>query len=118
MMVEAMFNNSIEKIQHCEICKTYKPPRSHHCKRCERCFLKYDHHCAFLDICIGFHNYKFFYQFLVTNFITIAYFLLVLALDLVFRKVYPNYLIINFSIAMFLYFIEGAVNLSFIDFTH
>ena len=45
----------------CGICNAAKPPRTHHCSTCKRCFLKMDHHCVWLDNCVGYGNYKFFF---------------------------------------------------------
>lgn len=45
----------------CGICNAPKPPRAHHCSACQRCFLKMDHHCVWLDNCVGYGNYKFFF---------------------------------------------------------
>ena len=45
----------------CGICNSPKPPRTHHCSTCKRCFLKMDHHCVWLDNCVGYKNYKFFF---------------------------------------------------------
>ena len=45
----------------CGICNASKPPRTHHCSTCNRCFLKMDHHCVWLDNCVGYGNYKYFY---------------------------------------------------------
>ncbi|KAI5191717.1 palmitoyltransferase ZDHHC2/15/20 [Nematocida sp. AWRm77] len=48
----------------CTICKTPKPTRSHHCKKCNRCLLLMYKHLDWVDICIGFTNYKFYIVFL------------------------------------------------------
>lgn len=45
----------------CGICNAPKPSRTHHCSTCKRCFLKMDHHCVWLDNCVGYGNYKFFF---------------------------------------------------------
>lgn len=45
----------------CGICNAPKPPRTHHCSTCRHCFLKMDHHCVWLDNCVGFMNYKYFF---------------------------------------------------------
>lgn len=78
---ERLKERSIEKTHSCDICQTYKPPRCHHCSRCGKCYLKMDHHCLFLDTCIGFHNYKFFFQFLIVNIIMILFNLTIVSID-------------------------------------
>lgn len=85
-VVETLQKGSIEKTHTCNICQTYKPPRCHHCYRCNKCFLKRDHHCVFLDVCIGFHNYKFFMQFLISNAIFIIFYITVLSVDNLFGE--------------------------------
>ena len=49
----------------CEVCRVIKPDRAHHCSVCECCVLKMDHHCPWVNNCVGYANYKFFYLFLV-----------------------------------------------------
>lgn len=48
----------------CLKCQVWKPDRAHHCSSCRRCILRMDHHCPWFACCIGFHNQKYFVQFL------------------------------------------------------
>eukprot|EP01135_Chromosphaera_perkinsii_P008603 Nk52_evm45s1401 gene=Nk52_evmTU45s1401 len=48
----------------CAMCKHVKPDRCHHCSMCGCCVLRFDHHCAWVNNCVGFHNYKYFVVFL------------------------------------------------------
>lgn len=45
----------------CGLCNTPKPARCHHCSACKQCFLKMDHHCVWLNACVGYQNYKYFF---------------------------------------------------------
>lgn len=51
--------------RYCLKCSCWKPDRCHHCSSCQQCILRMDHHCPWFATCIGFHNQKFFLQFLV-----------------------------------------------------
>lgn len=55
----------------CSHCQNFKPPRAHHCRECGRCVLKMDHHCPWVLNCIGFYNYKVFFNMLIYGDITI-----------------------------------------------
>lgn len=57
--------NGTTTIRWCKKCKKIKPPFTHHCHVCNRCILKMDHHCPWMSGCIGFHNYRFFFLFLL-----------------------------------------------------
>ena len=95
---EKLKESSIEKTNSCNIRQTYKPPRCHHCSRCERCYLKMDHHCLFLDSCIGFHNYKFFFQFLIVNILMIIYNLVIVSIEIYVNKNFKSEVLVNFIV--------------------
>lgn len=56
-------------LRYCQICRAYKPDRTHHCSVCQRCILKMDHHCVFVNNCISFYNHKFFISFVTYAFL-------------------------------------------------
>ncbi|CAN1238218.1 Probable protein S-acyltransferase 15 [Linum grandiflorum] len=46
----------------CDKCSKYKPPRAHHCRVCRVCVLRMDHHCLWINNCVGYWNYKAFFN--------------------------------------------------------
>ncbi|KAI7861874.1 DHHC palmitoyltransferase-domain-containing protein [Spinellus fusiger] len=51
--------------QWCDVCRVWKPDRTHHCRVCDRCVLKMDHHCPWVNGCVGLENYRYFIQMIV-----------------------------------------------------
>lgn len=95
---QEIIKHSVIQVKTCGICKTFKPPRAHHCKICNRCYLKYDHHCFFLDVCIGFHNYKYLFQFICANIIQSFYFIITISVQ--FNNPISTSIIVNNIIAL------------------
>ncbi|KAI5148622.1 palmitoyltransferase ZDHHC2/15/20 [Enteropsectra breve] len=112
-VIDQMRAKSSERAQVCSICKTYKPPRAHHCNSCNRCFLKLDHHCAVFDLCIAFHNYKFFYQFLIANTIGIVYYIAIIFIAL-FKDAVNYDASVNYIISLSVFGIMLAINTYFL----
>ncbi|UYI27401.1 DHHC palmitoyltransferase [Encephalitozoon cuniculi] len=113
---EEVMRQSIAKVKLCSKCKTYKPPRAHHCGTCKRCYLKYDHHCALLNTCIGFHNYKFFYQFMVLNLVSTVFFLVTISVYMMVYIPKSTSHWVNYIVAASLMGIEFIFNLSLLIF--
>lgn len=49
----------------CFRCNNHKPRGTHHCSICERCVLHMDHHCIWINQCVGLHNHRYFFLFVV-----------------------------------------------------
>lgn len=113
---ESVMKQSMTKIKLCSHCKTYKPPRAHHCSTCRRCYLKYDHHCSLLDTCIGFHNYKFFFQFMVLNIVSIGFFLITIFVHMLAKDVEETHVTVNYIVAMVLFSIGFVFSMSLLIF--
>lgn len=53
------------QVRYCNKCRTLKPDRAHHCSVCDCCRLKMDHHCPWVNNCVGYFNYRYFFAFVV-----------------------------------------------------
>ncbi|ELQ76021.1 putative DHHC-type Zn-finger protein [Trachipleistophora hominis] len=80
----------IEVSKTCGKCYAYMPPRTHHCRICDACFTKMDHHCFFLNVCIGLPNYKYYYLFLLINWIYSTFLFILLLYFAIAVKQTPN----------------------------
>jgi hypothetical protein len=48
----------------CSRCSRSRLERSHHCSTCRQCTLQMDHHCHLVGVCIGQHNFRYFFLWL------------------------------------------------------
>ncbi|XP_065884392.1 palmitoyltransferase ZDHHC2-like isoform X2 [Dysidea avara] len=71
--VPVLMLNQYGGIRYCSRCHLIKPDRCHHCSLCGRCVLKMDHHCPWINNCVGFSNYKFFFLFLFYTIVLCLY---------------------------------------------
>ncbi|ORD99244.1 ZDHC2 [Hepatospora eriocheir] len=105
-VLEGMINSKSIKWQTCNICKGFKPPRAHHCGICNRCFLRFNHHCTVFDVCIAFHNYKYYFQFCVSSLLYCALSLPILVIDLFTNRLNTRKIAFIYSLAITIIVIE------------
>ncbi|ESO04776.1 hypothetical protein HELRODRAFT_191722 [Helobdella robusta] len=77
-------------LQYCNICLSYKVPRSHHCRKCQRCVMKMDHHCPWINNCVGHKNHANFFFFLFITPIACLHAIAILVPS-TYRCFYRNY---------------------------
>jgi palmitoyltransferase len=58
-------DTAVDRVSYCGTCKLPRPERCHHCSLCGRCVLKMDHHCPWINGCVGYHNQRYFFCFLL-----------------------------------------------------
>ena len=83
--LNCVINGHIFKINFCNTCFCFRPPRTSHCSLCDNCVERFDHHCLWLGTCIGKRNYKFFYALIfllnISGIIQIVYCFIILVLE-------------------------------------
>lgn len=105
-------------LKKCEICLTYKPPRTHHCSICQKCFLKFDNHSLLLGVCIAFYNFKFFYLFLLSNIIFVSFQIILISITLIVNSQVSTTSKTHFIVLITLLAIELIVCLkNFVNYT-
>jgi DHHC palmitoyltransferase len=103
--------NPVElQLRYCSTCKLFKPDRTHHCSICNHCILRMDHHCPWVSNCIGFHNYKYFMQFLFFGWVSCAFILVGMARRLLrtFRPVIDPWYFVGVDLPIIIAYLFSA----------
>ena len=67
------YQRGLSFTRHCRYCLKEKPARAHHCHVCRQCVLRFDHHCPWIAGCVGYHNYRYFFLFMLYLWLGAAY---------------------------------------------
>lgn len=70
------------KVKFCNVCYIFRPPHATHCYDCNMCVERFDHHCPWIGSCVGKRNYQYFFTYLVTLAIMLAFTLAIAALSI------------------------------------
>lgn len=73
--LQSIYKRKLDQLRagFCKQCNAPKPPRSHHCHVCKKCVLNMDHHCPWMNNCVGYFNYRYFFLFLLWLELTCVY---------------------------------------------
>ncbi|CAB3400872.1 unnamed protein product [Caenorhabditis bovis] len=63
--IPPVFNPGEEGDAFCEKCNYFKSEKTHHCSVCQKCVLGMDHHCIWINQCVGSHNHRHFFLFIL-----------------------------------------------------
>ena len=58
-------NNALDYEYECDDWNCYVLEKTKHCKECNRWVRGFDHHCIWLNNCIGYNNYMYFYLLMI-----------------------------------------------------
>jgi len=86
---------NLEILRVCDFCNVIQPLRSRHCEDCQRCVKRFDHHCPWLDTCIGEKNHRYFWCFLLSTSILIAWSLAITFKALIYRSTWSEWVYVN-----------------------
>lgn len=70
-------NEQIDSPYFCRSCQRRVPIRFFHCNKCHQCVRRQLYHSDLADVCIGFSNYMFYFLFLVAEFLTLLFLLII-----------------------------------------